>query len=73
MSRWLKHHEGPMYRVVIHNHVSKSDTYYGPYSLLKTARGVLTNEIGSYWNKLREEPNTGFIEETETNWHRNDG
>jgi len=73
MSRWLKHHEGPMYRVVIENHVSDHKTYYGPYSQLKTAKGVLTNELNSWWNRNREVPNTGYIEETQTQWYRLDG
>lgn len=72
MSRWLKHHEGPMYRVVLVNHMSDQKTYYGPYSQLKTARGVLSLEMNSWYNKRRTVPNTGYVEETQTQWYQVD-
>jgi hypothetical protein len=72
MSRWLKHHEGPLYRVAILNRMSGHITYYGPYSQPSTAKGVRTSWINSYWNKRREVPNIGWIEETQTQWYRLD-
>lgn len=71
MARWLKHHEGALYRVVIENDGNRP-TYYGPYTLLRTARGVKSNFLNSYWNKRRRVPNTGYIEETQTQWYRVD-
>ena len=72
MARWQKHHEGPMWRVAILNRMSGHTTYYGPYSLESTAKGVLTREVDSWWNKSREVPNIGHLESTETEWRRVD-
>ncbi len=71
MARWLSHHDGTLYRVVIEG-ANGSRTYYGPYSLISSARGVRSLFVNSYWNRRRDVPNTGYIEETQTQWYRID-
>lgn len=71
MARWNKHpDEGKIYRVAIQNNVSGHVSYYGPYEKLGPARGVKSNMLNSYSNKGREVPNTGWVEETQTQWYR---